>query len=169
MRRILQAQRDGAHRAEVFRHVLPYLAIPAGRTADKDAVDILQRDGQAVHLWLHNPVGRLDLLSHPLEEGVQLSGVKHILQRLERNLMANLLECLQRLPPHPLGGRIRRNQLRMLLLELLKLSQQHIIFVVRDDGGVQVVIPVVPLVERPTVLLKLCLNVHTVTLSPLRA
>lgn len=46
--------------------------------------------------------------------------------------MDYLLEAVQRLAPHPLGGRIRGHSLRMGLFQLFQPAQQLVVFKVRD-------------------------------------
>lgn len=44
---------------------------------------------------------------------------KHILKTFQRNTVADLFKSGDRLSPHPLGGRIRCDILRVCLLQLL--------------------------------------------------
>ena len=52
----------------------------------------------------------------------------------------------------PLGGRVRRHQVRIPLLQLLELDHQGVVLGVADDRAVQDVIAVVVVVDLPSEL-----------------
>ena len=106
-----QRHGDGADGAEILRHVLPHPSVATGGAPDEHAVPVFQRHRQAVHLGLH-AVSRV-LQRYLLQKAADLIVVEHVLQTLQRHGVGHLLKLRQRLSAHPLGGRIRRDLLRM--------------------------------------------------------
>ena len=130
-RRVLQMQRNGAHGLEIFRHILADEPVASRRTADKLAVYILECHREPIDFWL-NTVRSLRLVfSEALVKLPQLVIGKHVLQALQRHGVAYLLELGQRLTAHTLGGRIRRDLLRVLCLQILESAELVVIVVVR--------------------------------------
>ena len=156
-----QAQGDGGDGFQVLRHVLPHLAVAPGGSPDKEAVFILQGHGQAVHLGLHvvlHAVGQG--LPHPLVELLQLLHGEHVLEALQGHLVVYLLEAVRHLAPHPLGGRIGGDQLRVLGLQLLQTAELVVKVVVGHTGVVQHVVFIVGLLQLPAQGLDLLSLVH---------
>ena len=137
-----QRHGDGADGAQVLRHVLPYPAVAAGGAADEHAVPILQRHGQAVHLGLHAVQGVRQVGGHLLQKVPHLLAVEYVLQALQRHLVPHLLKLAQELAAHPLGGGIRCDLLRMLLLQVLQPPQQVVVLIVRHGGRVQHIVEI---------------------------
>ena len=85
--------------AQVLGDVLPHPAVPPGGPPDEDAVLILQRHREAVHLWLHHIAGVRRRAPHPLVKLAQLLKVEYVLEGLQGHPMDHLLEGVQGLPP----------------------------------------------------------------------
>ena len=155
-RRVVDAQRDRPDRAQVLGHVLADLAVAARGAAHEHAVLVDERDRQAVDLRLGHEadVAHLDSLAgevalraqHP---GGQLLLVARVGERQHRLQVAHLLELVERLGAHALGGRVGRAQLGVLRLEVAQLVQQRVVVGVRDLGVVEDVVAVVVVLERP--------------------
>ena len=158
-RSTLQHHRDGANGAQIFGDILPHHAVSPGGAPDKDAVLILQSYGQAVHLGLQQILD-FSALGDPLMELHQLLGGKDVLQGLEGDPVHHLGEAVQGLPPHPLGGGIGGNPLRVGLLQLLQLTQHAVVFKIGDGGLVQDIVQIVVVVELPAELLNLLQGIH---------
>ena len=156
-----QAQGDGGDGLKILRHVLPHLAVAPGGPPDKEAVFILQGHGQAVHLGLHvvlHAVGQG--LPHPLVELLQLLHGEHVLEALQGNPVVYLLEAVRHLAPHPLGGRVRGNQLRVFGLQLLQTAELVVEAIVGHAGVVQHIVLIVGLLQLPAQGLDLLSLVH---------
>ena len=138
---------DGADGAQVFRHVLPHGAVPPGGAPDKHAVPVLQGHGQPVHLGFHQVFHPLRALPHPAVKLLQLFRGEHILQGLKGHLVDHLLKGVQGLAPHPLGGGVRRDQLRVSRLQLLQLPEHPVVLKIGDGGVIQYIVVVVVLVQ----------------------
>ena len=143
--RVRNAQRDGAHGFQVLGDVLSHLPVSPGGSPDKQAVFILQRHRQPVHLGLHIIAGFRHHTLHPLVKLPQLLIVKHILEGFQRNSVDYLLKGVQRLSPHPLGRGIGCDGLRVGRLQLLQPAQLVIVVVVGHGGLVQHIV----LIARP--------------------
>ena len=61
--------------------------------------------------------------------------------------MTNLGETVQRRRAHPLGRRIGRDQLRMLLFEILQFPQQAIVLAVADLRIIEHIVTVVVIID----------------------
>ena len=153
-RRVVDAQRYGADRAQVLGHVLAHLAVAARGPAHEHAVLVDQRDRQAVDLGLgheahvahrHVLAGQVALAAqHP---GGQLLLVARVGQRQHRRQVRHLGELVERLGAHALGGRVGRHELGVLGLEVAQLVQQRVVDVVAHLGVVEDVVAVVVMVE----------------------
>ena len=153
-RGVLDAQRDRADGAQVLGHVLADLAVPARRAAHQHAVLVDQRDRQAVDLRLgHEPDRRvLDAVLlqprlHPEHPGLQLLLVARVRERQHRLEVAHLVELVERLRPHALGGRVRGQQVGVLGLEVAQLVEQRVVLGVRDLRVVEDVVAVAVVIE----------------------
>ena len=125
---VRQNHGNGADGAEILRHVLPHPAVAPGSAADKHAVPILQRHGQAVHFRLYAVRHTGQRIIHPIQELPHLVAVKHVLEALQRNRVLHRGKFAQRRTAHPLGRRIRRDLLRVLPLQILQAAQHPVIF-----------------------------------------
>ena len=153
-RRVLDPQRDRADRAQVLRHVLAHLAVAARSAADERAVLVDERDREPVDLWLGHEVhlAHLDALTreialraeHPCGELVLVAGVGERQHRLQ---MPDLVELVERLTADALGGRVRREQIGMVPLEVTQLVQQRVVLDVGDLGVVEDVVAVSVVLE----------------------
>ena len=139
------------------------MAVAPGGAADEYAVPVLQCNGQAVHLRFQGvfhtcPQGLL----HPLAEFRYLFPIEHVLEALQRHLVGIGLEPFQNPAPHPLGGGIRCNLLRMLGLQFFQTAVQHVVFVIAHGGGVQHVVAVPVFVENVPQMFDFLAVVHSV-------
>ena len=158
---VLDAQRQGAHGAQVLGHVLADETVAARRTADKDAVFILQRHGQPVDLRLHGVgMGAVDQGIHAVAEGVELVDGENVRQALQRDLMLHLLKLAQGLPAHALGRGVGRDELRVLRLQLFKPLHEHVKVIVGDDGRVLHIVKAAVIIDLPAELVDFLLYVH---------
>ena len=153
-----QGHGDRPYRPQIFSHILPYSSVTPGGTADEHAVTVFQCHGEAVHLRFHAVGGVLQ--GYLLQEAADLLVVEHILQAFQRHGVGHLLKLRQRLSAHPLGGRIRRDLLRMRRLQVLQPPQQMVIFIIRHGGRIQHVVEVSVLRQRAAQLLYLLAIVH---------
>ena len=136
-RRVVELERQIAQRAEVLRHVLAGDTVAARGAADEHAVFILERHGQAVDLRLDRIIMRLrERTVHARAERAQLIERKHILQALERHLMAHLRKGIERVAADMLRRRIGRGILRVRSLKLFEPAHERVIFKVADLGCV---------------------------------
>ena len=135
--RVVELERQIAQRAEVFRHVLAGDTVAARGAADEHPVFILERHGQAVDLRLDRIIMRLrERTVHARAERAQLVERKHVLQALERHLMAHLRKGVERVAADVLRRRIGRGILRVRGLKLLKPAHERVICKVADLGRV---------------------------------
>lgn len=112
-------------------------AVAARGAADEHAVFILERHGQTVDLRLDAIVMRLrERTVHARAERAQLVERKHILQALERHLMAHLRKGIERVTADMLRRRIGRGILRVRSLKLFEPAHERVIFKVADLGCV---------------------------------
>ena len=131
-----QPQGNGADGPQVFCNILPHQTVSPGGSPHEEAVFIFQRHREPVHLGLHGVGHILDHLPDPLIEFGQLLHGEDILEALQRDPVADLLEALRDLSPHPLGGRVRCDPLRMGGLQLLQTAELVVIVIVGHGGGV---------------------------------
>ena len=89
----------------------------------------------------------LQQVGHPLAPRPELIVVEGVGQAKHRLLVLHLCEACGRLGPHPLRGRVGRNQLRVILLEALQLAEQSVVLLVAYLGGIKDVVAVVVVVE----------------------
>ena len=138
---------SGRVMAEVFRHVLPHPPVAPGGALYENAVPVLQGHAQPVHFGLHAVGGSFQDLVHPLGEFLHLLGGEHVLEALQGHGVLHLLEALQGRAAHPLGGRVRRDLLRVLRLQLLQAAEEPVVLVVLHGRIVQHVVAVARLIE----------------------
>ena len=155
--RAAQLQRHGPDRPQIFSDVLSHQAVPAGGTAHKEAVAILQGNGQPIKFWLHNIDRITHDLAHPAVKVHQLFLGKGVVQAFHGDLMFHLFKGVQGRAAHALGGRIGMNPLRMVVFQLLQLPVQHIVFIIIDLRGVLHIVFLVMIVDLCDQLLHLLL------------
>ena len=135
--RAVELERQIAQCAEVFRYVLAGDAVAARGAADEHAVFILERHGQAVDLRLNRIIIRLrERIVHARAECAQLVERKHVLQALERHLMAHLRKGVERVAADVLCRRIGRGILRVRGLQLLEPTHERVILEIADLGRI---------------------------------
>jgi hypothetical protein len=155
-------QRDGRDRPQVDRDILALDAVASGRAADENAVLVGEVDREPVDLRLDHVRDRLvgveplaDVLG-PLE---QAPVVGHLLERAHRRQVLHLLEPLARGRADPLGRRIGRDQLRVLVLERLQLVVEPVVLGVGDLRVVEDVVAVEVVVDLLAQLVEALLHV----------
>jgi len=141
-----------AHRPQVGGDVLARGAVPAGQALDQGPVPVDERRGDPVELRLHVPGEVLSLLE--AEEPMHLAGevprllrAPQALDGQHRDRVPDLVEAvsLGQRRPHPLGGTLGRDELGVLPLQLLELTEERVVLGVRDlDTPLVVVELVVP-------------------------
>jgi hypothetical protein len=159
---VLDLQRDRADRAQVLGHVLADPAVAAGGAAHQDPVLVGKGDREAVDLRLGRvaelrggDVHSLQVVGDPVLPTPQLLLVAGVAEREHLLQVLDLLEAVERRRPDPLRRRIRRPQLRVLLLQRPQLVQQRVVLVVADLRVVEDVVEVVvvgedlPQLRRP--------------------
>ena len=157
-----QGERDGADGPQVGGDVLAGVAIAPGRAARERSTLVAEADRQAVDLQLADVgharigIGQAQALAHPGVELAQLVGAEGVAQREHRDRVPDLGEAGRWRRPHPLGGRIRGQQLRMGNLELLQLPEEAVVLGVGDGRRVQDVVAVVRLLEGGAQLRRSC-------------
>ena len=100
---VLNTQRDGFDGPQIFGYILPHLPVTPGSPPDKQAVPILQRHRQAVHLGFGHIGGILNRFPYPFIKGAHLIKIKYILKRFQRNPVSYRRKGGYRLAAHPLG------------------------------------------------------------------
>ena len=142
-----QPQRHGADGPQVGGDVLAHLAVAAGGADAEHAVAIREGDGEPVDLGLDD-VAQLRVAEPPrleqppvaLVPGQQLLLVARVGQREHRLEVTYLREPLERRGADPLRRRVRRAQLRVLLLERLQLAVEGVVGGVVDLRRVEHVV-----------------------------
>ena len=158
---------QGGDGADILRHVLPYPAVATGGATVEDAVAVLHRHAETVHLGLHAVTRTGQFPGHTLQKGADLVLVEHVLQALQRYGMGHLGKVVQQPVAHPLGGGIGGDGLGVGRLQVLQAAVQAVIFIVRHGGRVQGVIQPGGLVELLPKLLNLQNLVHNATSYPM--
>ena len=75
--------------------------------------------------------------------------------------MGHLLEFAQRLPAHPLGGRIGFRVFRVGFFQFLQLPQKMVVFKIRHPGIIQNIIPVIRFRQKGCQLLNSLFRFHS--------
>ena len=144
-----ETQRHGADRADVRRDVLAFRPVAASRGLHEAAVLVTQADGEAVDLGLR---GVSDLLhvetfaDAPVEVDDVLVA-EGVVERQHRHGVHDLGELARDGAAHPLGGRIRRHEIRVGALEFAQLAEERVVARVGDLGIVEDVIAVVVVLD----------------------
>ena len=147
----LELERNGADRADVLGDVLAGRAVAARGGLHERAVDVTQRDGEAIEFQFGRVVDRHRRLACVLAERVADALVERddvfigetVVQRQHGLVVHDRLEAARRLAAHALGGRIRHDQVRMLRLDALQFLEQLVVFRVRQVRLVEHVVRVV--------------------------
>src|SRR5581483_1007531 len=134
--------RDIADPPYVGSDILSFRTITAGRGPDENAPLITQGQRQAVDLRLGGELDRLGGLeleeaAHAIEEAGHVLPGEGVGEREHRHRVAYLGKPARRRAAHPLSGRVRRNELRMLALEAAQLSDQRVVIGIGDLRPVQ--------------------------------
>ena len=166
LRRALYAQRERAHRAEVFRHVFSGYAVAARRAAHENAVFVLQRHRKPIDLRLNGVVMRARNKSiHPLAEGEKLIIRKNVRQALQRHLVRDRLKLAQHRAADALRRGVGGDKLRMGFLQRLEALHEQVILVVGYCGIIVHVVKPSVLFYLAAELYDLFLCVHSISLS----
>ena len=145
-RGVLQALRQTADRHQIIGDILACRAVAAGRAADKNPVPVFAGYRQTVKLRLYHIFGTVNDFTHPAVKIPDLIRRERIVQALHRYGMHNGRKLRSLAAADLLRRRIRRDKSGKCRLDLLELTQQHIIFIVTDLGIVLIIIPVVVIV-----------------------
>ena len=117
---------------EVLRHIFPDHAIAPGGALKQHAIPVIQCHGKAVDLDFHRILG-IGVFFFDLSVKLpQLLIREHILQALHGVIVLHLLERIQRLAAHPLGGGIRPGKLGVLGFQRPQLSGKLVVFKIRQ-------------------------------------
>ncbi len=154
---------DGLDGPQILRHVLPHPAVAPGGPLDKHPVPILQGHAQAVHLGLHAVLDRLQGLLHAPGELLHLLGGEHVLEALQGHRVLHLPEALQGRAPHPLGGGVGGDLLRVGRLQLLQAAEEAVVLVVRHGGIVQHIVAVTRLTEGSPQIVHFTFVIHCIS------
>ncbi|CAB4347176.1 unannotated protein [freshwater metagenome] len=114
-----------------MRDVLAHFAVAARCAALQHAVAVDDRDCQAVDLrfadevefWIIDPFAR-QMVPHPCHPAVELLGTARVCERKHCLRVRHLLERTDRLGADALGRRVRRDDLRMIALNLAQLIKK---------------------------------------------
>ena len=151
---------NGANGAQIPGDILALAPIAPGGALIEHAVPVFQSHGQAVYLGLHAVFRPGQGFQHLGQEILNLTSVEYVLQALQRDGVHHLRKIIQRGVPHPLGGGVRGDLLRVLPLQVLQTAVKAIVFKVADGGIVQHIIAVAVGVQSVPQLLHLGLIVH---------
>ena len=131
-----QTQRNGPDRPDIGGHVVADLAVAAGGPRYEHPIDVPQTHRQAVDLVLDDVViiRGVQLLADPLIERPELVGTVGVVHAEHGDGVAHGREFPQRPAGHALGGRVRRDDLRVLGLQGLELREEPVIVLIADLG-----------------------------------
>ena len=142
-RRILQIHGDRADGFDVFCHIFAHIAVTAGSAADKFAIDVLQRNGKAVDLWLNGKFAIRLCCNCFRQKFRQFFRGKDVLQTHQRYRMGNFFKLAQGFTAHTLGRRILTGKFRVSHFQFFQLTQQPVIFKVLQFGIIQHIVTVI--------------------------
>ena len=143
---VAQALRHRPNRPNVLGDIVAHASISARCCLAKPAVFVNERHRNAVHLWFdyHRD---FFVRQKPLNARVEILHFffrVSVVEAKHRNEVRDLLERLERFPADPLGGRIWRDEIRELRLQIDQLFVEAIIVPVADyRGGFFVIEPIV--------------------------
>ena len=153
--RVVEAEGDVAHRAQIWRDDLADRSVPARRASDEHSVFVGETDCGAVDLELCTVTARR-IVAHLARDArlpfAQLVVVKGVPQRDHGDEVRLLGELSLRSGADALRGRVERTELRVLFLELLELAVHAIVVEIGDLGTVEHVVLVGCALERTTQL-----------------
>ena len=146
----LEASRDRLQGTDVRRDVLAGPAVAARRRHREDPVLVGQGAGDAVDLELADERGGRAGQStvDARAPGPELLFGERVVQREHRGSMRDRAEQLGRRGADALGGRVRCDQLREVVLDRAELTDQLVVLSVRDLGVVQDVVAVQVVVDE---------------------
>ena len=153
-RRDRHGERNTGNGLDVGGDVFTDIAVAPGRSDAVAAVLVEEAHGQAVDLQLGD-ILELDVSqrpTHPLVEFANLLALERIGQAEHRRAMSDLGEGVGGRTPDPLRRRVRRDQLRILRLELDQLAEQRIVLGVGDLGMVEHVVLPIRAIDQPAQL-----------------
>ena len=157
-----QPQRDAPDRAKVGGHVLAHGPVPAGCASCQHAVLVGEGDRQPVELELAHHAERL-----AVDEGLcaavprhELLFVEGVAQAEHRPEVDGLGESGDRLRADALGGRVRRHEIGVPLLDGPQLIEERVELGVAYLGRVEGVVAVVVVVDAGPELFEPALNVR---------
>ena len=143
-----QPRRDGGDGADIRRDVLAGAPVAPGGRLDQRAVPVDEVDGQPVDLQL-TQVGTLEPgaaeLGRAVGPAAQVLVGEHVVQAEQPLQVLDRREQRGYRPVHGLGRRVRRAQVRVLLLERAQLAHLGVVVDVGDRGRIQDVVPVIGL------------------------
>ena len=169
-RAAVEPQRKRADDADVRGHVLASHAVSAGDATRQHAIDVRQRDAQAVDLQLGDVVDRrvpaACSLSDSLVERAELVFAVGVVEAEHRLKVLGGLEAFDRATADALRRRVRRHQIRVLRLQRLELLHQRIEGFVGDFRIVLDVVAVFVTTDLVAELGDACDRVHRARAAP---
>src|SRR2546422_4731651 len=154
LRRDRHRQRNARNGLDVGCDVFADIPVAPGRADAVAAVLIEEADCQAVDLQLGD-VLELDVSqrsSHPLVEFANLLALEGVGQAQHRRAVGDLGEGVGGRTPHSLRWRVRRDQLRVLRLQLDQLAEERVVLRVSDLRMVEHVVLTVRPIDQVTQL-----------------
>ena len=142
-RRVFQIHGDRADGFDVFCHIFAHVAVTTGSAADEFTVNVLQRHGKAVDLWLNRKFA-IRLCNNGFRQKFrQFFRGKYILQAHQGYRMGNFFKLAQGFTAHTLGRRILTGKFRVSHFQFFQLTQQPVIFKVLQFGIIQHIVTVI--------------------------
>ena len=144
-----ELQGDHLDGAQIRGDVLASETVPAGGALHEPAVLVPERDRQTIELRLHHVSEGL-VPEQPVHAGVELEKLvfgHRVGERHHLPPVRDLGELLARGRPDAPGGRIGRDQVGVVRLELLELAEEAIVLGVAQGGRVQDVVAVARVAE----------------------
>ena len=140
LNRLGQVHRDSGDLPQIRRYVLAHHTVAARRTAIELSVTVFDRDRQAVDLRFDHIARMWNGLPHTTIKIPHLLLGEHVLQTAERHLVCHLGKQRGALAVHPLRIRVRRDELRILLLQRAQFTRQRIELIILDLGRIIIII-----------------------------
>ncbi len=145
-----KTQRNAADGAEILGNILAVSAVAASRADFEQTVLVNQLHRETIELDLGDVFDIAFGLEHPLDAAVEIAHLLRAHRVGEREHHPAVLhdrELFGRCGADALGGRIRRNQLRMFAFDLLEAMHQLVELGIRNLGLVEHVVEVVVAVD----------------------
>ena len=117
-----------------MRHIITGRAVAACGRQIEQSFAVGQRESDAVDLRFDGPT-QFDAGQEALDAGcefVRLLQRIRVVEALHGHAVAHLLEALERLARHALGGGVGRAQFRMRIFQIAQLAEQRVVFAVGD-------------------------------------